>query len=285
MAVDETLQQYQILETAPPGTDKVKDGAAIFRQRLKASNKLVKTAHNKLGQHLYAVDSGALNAYVGDVGSADFLAVLGLYAGASLYFKAATSNTGAATFKVQVNAADLGVATAIKLNGAALVGGEILAGTVIKLLWDGTAWALVGGNSVTAATAAAIIAALPAVGSTATLLYFNQTLAQINAFTVETAIASYTPAANTLTSLLFRVDFQMSNTGGNNRTFTPRFKQDAALIKQVATVDIDPSREPFYSMAAVFPGGQNGANVLKLTLEPSAALNTAPTLLTVWAIK
>ena len=79
-------------------------------------------------------DTGAANAYVTSLSPNPTI-----IAGSGLYFIAAHANTGAST--IAVNG---GSATAIKKQGtAALAGGEISAGQIIHLIFDGTNYQMV----------------------------------------------------------------------------------------------------------------------------------------------
>ena len=79
--------------------------------------------------YTYAADTGAANAYVVALSPAPTLA-----AGSQVVFKATAANTGASTLAVNG-----GSAIAIKkLATAALTGGEILAGQMVRLYFDGT---------------------------------------------------------------------------------------------------------------------------------------------------
>jgi hypothetical protein len=87
------------------------------------------------GSNLYAVDSGAANAYVATLSPA--LTALG--AGQVINFLSGHANTGASTLNVN----GLGV-KAIKKSGAtALATGDILSGVIYTCMYDGTNFQLV----------------------------------------------------------------------------------------------------------------------------------------------
>jgi hypothetical protein len=85
-------------------------------------------------ENLFAADSGAANAYV----IAPTPAIPSLAAGAQIYFKTASANTGAST----INVNGLGVKNITKQGTTALANGDILAGAIYALLYDGTEWQL-----------------------------------------------------------------------------------------------------------------------------------------------
>lgn len=87
--------------------------------------------------YVYSADTGAANAYVVTLSPAPTI-----IAGSEVIFKAANANTGAST--IAVNG---GSATAIKKNGGtALASGDIAAGQVITVVYDGTNWQIQGGT-------------------------------------------------------------------------------------------------------------------------------------------
>jgi collagen type VII alpha len=88
------------------------------------------------GSGVYVVDSGTANVYVG--------AGPTLTTGLMVELLVAHTNTGASTFNYNA-----GGAIAIKkTNGVtALAGGEMVAGQVIPLVYDGTFWQITGGGS------------------------------------------------------------------------------------------------------------------------------------------
>lgn len=92
--------------------------------------------------YTYAADTGAANVYVVSQTPAPTLV-----AGSVVQFKATNANTGASTL-----ALNGGSATAITKNGTtALSGGEIAAGQIVEVIYDGTVFQLQG-NFFTAST-------------------------------------------------------------------------------------------------------------------------------------
>lgn len=79
----------------------------------------------------YAVDTGATNAYA----VAYTPAVAALVEGMPLSFRAAHSNTGACTLNVN----GLGAQSLVSSTHNALVGGEILAGSIVTAVWNANA--------------------------------------------------------------------------------------------------------------------------------------------------
>lgn len=86
----------------------------------------------------YAADAGAANAYAITLSPA----LTGHVTGMPIYFKAANANTGAST----INVNGLG-AIAIKKHGAlALAAGDIAAGQIVGVAYDGTNYQILGGG-------------------------------------------------------------------------------------------------------------------------------------------
>jgi len=78
----------------------------------------------------YAADAGAANAYAVTLAPALTAHITGM----PIYFKALNTNTGAST----VNVCGLGAVSIKRLNGAALQAGDIQAGAIICVAYDGT---------------------------------------------------------------------------------------------------------------------------------------------------
>lgn len=85
----------------------------------------------KQGKLNYAADSGVADAYVVTLTYTPTLS-----AGLAVAFQAANSNTGAST--INVNA--LGAKSILHSSGGALVAGDIVAGQIMELRYDGTAF-------------------------------------------------------------------------------------------------------------------------------------------------
>lgn len=81
----------------------------------------------------FLVDSGAANAYVADV-VANAPVIRSLISGVAYRFIPANDNTGASTINVQ----GLGAKTIKRANGDAVASGDILAGVLLELDYNGT---------------------------------------------------------------------------------------------------------------------------------------------------
>jgi microcystin-dependent protein len=84
------------------------------------------------GQWLYGVDTGGVNAMVADVTPIPSQ----LLPGMTVHIRAAATNTGAVT----LNLNGLGASSIHRANGAALSAGDINAGMLVQLIWDGSSW-------------------------------------------------------------------------------------------------------------------------------------------------
>jgi len=87
---------------------------------------------------MYVVDAGAANVY-----QASFAAgiVVSYFDGLGVDVKIANTNNGASTFNLN----SLGAGNILLANGAALTGGELVAGSVVRLVRIGSNWFLSGG--------------------------------------------------------------------------------------------------------------------------------------------
>ena len=105
-------------------------------------------------QYVYATDTGTANAYAISQSPAPTIV-----AGSFAILKAANANTGASTLAVNG-----GAATPIKKSGGtALASGDIAAGQIIPVAYDGTNWQIIGGGGGGDITAKYIIGATDAV--------------------------------------------------------------------------------------------------------------------------
>jgi len=77
-----------------------------------------------------ASDSGSANTYV--------VAASSLGVGASLFFKATNANTGASTLTTGAT----GTRSIVRTTGASLSAGDITAGAVVQVVYDGTRFVL-----------------------------------------------------------------------------------------------------------------------------------------------
>ena len=78
----------------------------------------------------YSEDTGVANSYV----ATPAIPITAYSAGLRIRLKAATANTGAST----VNVSDLGVKPMVRSDGSALQAGDIVAGQILDLTYDGT---------------------------------------------------------------------------------------------------------------------------------------------------
>lgn len=101
-----------------------------------ADDGLLRSVQNLIqrGQMSYAVAGGTANALTATLAPAPGALVAGL--GVSV--KIAAANTGPAT----LNLNGLGASAITTVSGAALVGGELVAGGVAEMVWTGSAWML-----------------------------------------------------------------------------------------------------------------------------------------------
>lgn len=109
----------------------------------------------------YAADTGTANAY-----AAQYVpALLSVTDGTEVEFKARAANTGASTF----NPNGLGASPILTLGGNALTGGEIPAGSQVRVKWNATlsSWLIVSASGITVAQTLANLrlgAGAPAIG-------------------------------------------------------------------------------------------------------------------------
>lgn len=94
----------------------------------------LQTAINDVGTYAnYAQDSGVVNAYIVNFAAGITFA---LVEGIGIQFKPANSNSGAST----VNVGGTGAVAIVNQSGAVLSGGELIAGRVVSIVYDGTNW-------------------------------------------------------------------------------------------------------------------------------------------------
>jgi hypothetical protein len=151
-------------------------------------------------QYTYATDTGSANAYA----IAPAPAIVAYTAGQAFTFKAANANSAASTLNVNA----LGVKNITKNGSTALQGGEILAGQIIEVVYDGTQFQIVGtaGNLDRPDRVVSAVPGKPAAGQIACIytvswpLTFPANFASPNAYgslgTNPTATATYTVYKN-----------------------------------------------------------------------------------------
>lgn len=108
-----------------------------------ASNLFVLTKDLSLQSPTYATDTGAADAYVASYSPAPTAYVEGM----RFRFKAANANTTAST----ININSLGVKTIKKQHDIDLVAGDIEAGQIVEIIYDGTYFQMVSVSALTAA--------------------------------------------------------------------------------------------------------------------------------------
>ena len=96
-------------------------------------SQLVTAVNNTVTFSNYAADSGTANSYAIAFSSPTTVSYA---AGLTLQFLAGNSNTGASTLNVN----GLGAQTIVGPTGSALTAGAIVAGTVISVVYNGTAF-------------------------------------------------------------------------------------------------------------------------------------------------
>src|ERR1017187_2597955 len=100
------------------------------------------TATNNLevGSTYFVITTGSANAYV----AAPSPASASYVAGQIFNIKANFTNTGAST----INVSAIGAQAIKRIDGSALIGGEIVSGSIYTLIYDGTNFVMVGKLSV-----------------------------------------------------------------------------------------------------------------------------------------
>lgn len=163
-------------------TANAEDVGAEFNALVTAFDKLPTEAQLKSGQLNYVVDTGAANAYAVALPHT----ILSYAAGLTLTFKAANANTGASTLNVD----SVGVIPIVKTDGTALDAGDIQAGALVTVTYDGSNFQAVGSlQGVIAAAEAARDAALAA-KTAAETAQTNAETAETNAETAESNAAT-----------------------------------------------------------------------------------------------
>jgi hypothetical protein len=131
---------------------------------------------NRIG---YLADTGAADAYVVTFATAPIAYNAGLH----INMKVATTNTGAST----VNVNSLGVKAIKRADGTDVVAGDLTAGRIVSLIYDGTNFQLIAASNAELSTAVTAAQAAQTAAETA----------QTNAETAETNAAASAAAAST----------------------------------------------------------------------------------------
>lgn len=141
-----------IVTLTPNATDKINGGTTGASYQLPAGTNALVVTDGATNWYVlsdilaltgalpqYAADSGAANAYVATYSPAVTSYTTGKPV---LYFKAANANTGASTFNPGP-----GVKSLLRPDGNALRSGDIVAGAIIGVVYDGTAYRAISGLS------------------------------------------------------------------------------------------------------------------------------------------
>lgn len=210
---DENTLFKDINTATPADGDLAKFGAAEIRLNRKALKKFLFLEHGVDGGHLYGVDSGSANAYVVELGAVTQLAAIGLFAGLRVMFKVTNSNTTTSTLLLKVSTVAVGTAKAVKLGGANILSGTLVAGRIVEVIYDGTDWQLVSGWAV----APVIAPFLPEAGLV-WLYYF--TAGQVNwnpDVITQQRLATQVIVTTGYSKLLLMTQMKISNLTGANR--------------------------------------------------------------------
>ena len=123
-------------------------------------SQLVTAVNNTATFTNYAADSGTANSYAIAFSSPTTVSYA---AGLTLQFLAGNSNTGASTLNVN----GLGAQTIVGPTGSALTAGAIVAGTVISVVYNGTAFQLVGSTTNSSTLTSPVTISAPSSGNIA----------------------------------------------------------------------------------------------------------------------
>lgn len=125
--VNAATSYVQTATVVTVGTDSI-----VWNQFSSDVNTLITNIQNQT--YVYAVDSGAANAYVATLAQPATSYIAGLM----VSLKISNTNTAASTLNVN----GLGTKAIILNNGSALTGGELVSGSVAQLVYDGTSFQL-----------------------------------------------------------------------------------------------------------------------------------------------
>jgi len=142
MTIAASANLAAIVNDAVPDASKVNGELAHIE--LRALDAGATAGDTMQGPLNYGVDSGAANAYV--VNPSPSLS--SLVTGNEITFKVVNANTGAST----LNVSSLGVKNILKYGSDALVSGDLIAGAIAVVRYDGTAWQLVSHHRVISPT-------------------------------------------------------------------------------------------------------------------------------------
>jgi len=123
-------------------------------------SQLTTAVNNAVTFSNYAADSGTANSYAIAFSSPTTVSYT---AGLTLQFLAGNTNTGASTLNVN----GLGAQTIVGPTGSALTAGAIVAGTVISVVYNGTAFQLVGLTTNSSSLTSPVTISAPSSGNVA----------------------------------------------------------------------------------------------------------------------
>ena len=140
----------------------------------------------------YAVDSGAVNAYIITLNPAP--SSLASMTGVPITFKPLVTNTGAST----INVNGFGAINIVNTDSSALLAGEIVAGNIFQLSYNGTNFILMSVTGTTTGAVSAIQPVTATVAASALTVGINASSLQFRSATLTTGV----PIASTAFSAL-----------------------------------------------------------------------------------
>lgn len=232
------------------GLARAADVNTRFTELEPAFEKLPSPTKIQQGRITYCLDTGAANALVA---SLDF-PPSAYTAGIELTVKVAATNTGVST----LNLNGLGVKTIKRANGSALAAGDLTAGYIVKLVYDGTDFRLLGASETAASSSATAAAASAAAAATSET---NAATSATNAANSATAAAnSATDAANSATDAANSAAAAGDKVAKSGDTMT-----GALTLSGAPTADLHASTKKYVD-DAVFAAGSYTADGATITL-------------------
>lgn len=198
--------------TQPVDTEQESAGPAWWRYIEGMFVKTMRLGHACNGKHFYGVDSGSVNAYVVDVGSASQLVTNGLYAGMFVYFIVGNANTGASTLQIKSGGTNVGSTSPIlySTNPTAVGvsnGAPVLSpGELVLVVFDGTSWNLIGGENPFYTS----FFGMPP-GTKVQIGYQQTGFSAVTGTTSKTSLGNFTFASNSFTKIEIEADVQYLN--------------------------------------------------------------------------
>ena len=215
------------------------------------------------GRVTYAADTGVANALVASLDPAP----TSYSAGLEVTVKIAVTNTGASTLNVN----GLGAKTILRPNGAAVGAGDLTAGYVLKMAYDGTNFRMIGVSETTVAsyvTAAGTSATNAAASATAAAASATAAAASASAAATSAtnAASSATAAAASAASAAAAVSGYAALAGA---AFTGAVSFAAAVTIQAPSGPTNPATKAYVD-AAVFAAGSVSAD--EVTIHSAAGV-------------